>query len=177
VASRASRARRAARSAAYLWPCPGDLLQVEVKRFARFTRPGHAVTGDRYRTSAERTAGVGWEYCHSIIDDHSRLVYSELHDDERADTVTGFVKRALDFFAGHHITPRRLQPTTPGPTSTTARCASCSPSAASSTAGSRPARPSATGKLSATSRRSRVNGPTDSATAQATLARRRCRSG
>ena len=29
--------------------------------------------------------------------------------DERADTVTGFVERALAFFAGHGITPRRLQ--------------------------------------------------------------------
>jgi transposase InsO family protein len=106
-----SRAPRAPRGEVrrFEWPCPGDLLQMDVKRFARFTRPGHAVTGDRYRSSAERTAGVGWEYCHSIIDDHSRLVYSELHDDERADTVTGFVARALDFFAGHGITPRRLQ--------------------------------------------------------------------
>jgi transposase InsO family protein len=91
------------------WPCPGDLLQMDVKRFARFTRPGHRATGDRYRTSAEKKAGVGWEFCHSILDDHSRLVYSELHQDERAETVTAFLGRALAFFAGHGITPRRLQ--------------------------------------------------------------------
>jgi transposase InsO family protein len=91
------------------WPCPGDLLQMDVKRFARFTRPGHALTGERYRSGAEKRARVGWEYCHSIIDDHSRLVYSELHGDERAGTVTGFVERALGFFAGHGIQARRLQ--------------------------------------------------------------------
>ena len=91
------------------WPCPGDLLQMDVKRFARFTRPGHAVTGERSRTSLEKRMRVGWEYCHSIIDDHSRLVFSELHSDERADTVTGFVERALAFFAGHGITAKRLQ--------------------------------------------------------------------
>jgi transposase InsO family protein len=91
------------------WPCPGDLLQMDVKRLARFRRPGHKATGDRSTTSAERKARVGWEYCHSILDDHSRLVYSELHRDERADTVTGFVDRALDFLAGHGIHPRRLQ--------------------------------------------------------------------
>ncbi len=91
------------------WPCPGDLLQMDVKRFARFARPGHAVTGDRFRTSRERKAGVGWEFCHSMIDDHSRVAYSELHRDERADTVTGFVERALAFFAGHGITARRIQ--------------------------------------------------------------------
>jgi transposase len=91
------------------WPCPGDLLQMDTKRLARFTRPGHKVTGDRYRTSAERNAGVGWEFCHSIIDDHSRLAYTEIHADEQAATVTGFVERALAFFAGHGITAHRLQ--------------------------------------------------------------------
>jgi transposase InsO family protein len=91
------------------WPCPGDLLQMDTKRLARFTRPGHKVTGDRYRSSAEKKARVGWEYAHSIIDDHSRLVYTELHGDEQAATVTGFVERALGFFAGHGITARRLQ--------------------------------------------------------------------
>jgi transposase InsO family protein len=91
------------------WPCPGDLLQMDTKRFARFTRPGHAVTGDRSRTSADVKAKVGWEFCHSMIDDHSRLVFSELHADERADTVTAFVARALAFFAAHDIKPRRLQ--------------------------------------------------------------------
>ena len=91
------------------WPCPGDLVQVDVKRFARFTRPGHRVTGDRYRTAAEKRSRVGWEYCHSIIDDHSRLAYSELHGDERAPTVTAFIERALNFLAEHGITVARLQ--------------------------------------------------------------------
>ena len=91
------------------WPCPGDLLQMDVKRFARFTRPGHRVTGERYRTSAERKAGVGWEFCHSIVDDHTRIAYTELHPDEKAATVTGFVERALAFYAALGITARRLQ--------------------------------------------------------------------
>jgi transposase InsO family protein len=91
------------------WPCPGDLLQMDTKRLARFTRPGHAVTGDRYRSGQERRAGVGWEFCHSIIDDHTRLAFTEIHRDEKAATVTAFVGRALEFFAGHGITARRLQ--------------------------------------------------------------------
>jgi transposase len=91
------------------WPCPGDLLQMDTKRLARFTRPGHAVTGDRYRTGQEKRNGPGWEFCHSIIDDHSRLAYTEIHPDEQAPTVTGFVERALEFFAEHGITARRLQ--------------------------------------------------------------------
>ena len=91
------------------WPCPGDLLQMDVKRFARFSRPGHRLTGDRHTTGAEKRQRVGYEFCHSIIDDHSRLAYSELHADEQAPTVTAFVERALEFFTAHGITPRRLQ--------------------------------------------------------------------
>jgi transposase InsO family protein len=82
---------------------------VDTKRLARFTRPGHAVTGDRYRSAKEKRAGIGWEFCHSIVDDHSRLAFTEIHPDERAATVTGFVERALAFFASHGIEPRRLQ--------------------------------------------------------------------
>jgi transposase InsO family protein len=91
------------------WPCPGDLLQMDTKRLARFATPGHAVTGDRYRTGAERRARVGWEFCHSIIDDHTRLAYTEIHPDEKANTVTAFVERALEFYATHGITAKRLQ--------------------------------------------------------------------
>ena len=91
------------------WPCPGDLLQMDTKRLARFTRPGHKLTGDRYRTAKEKRSGPGWEFCHSIIDDHSRLAFTELHRDEKAATVTGFVERALAFFARHGIEPKRLQ--------------------------------------------------------------------
>jgi transposase InsO family protein len=91
------------------WPCPGDLLQMDTKRLARFSRPGHKVTGDRYRSAKERRSGVGWEFCHSIIDDHTRIAYTEIHSDEKAQTVTAFVARALAFYAGLGIQPRRLQ--------------------------------------------------------------------
>jgi transposase InsO family protein len=106
-----SRMPRAPREAVqrFEWPCPGDLLQMDTKRFGRFTRPGHKVTGTRDRTGAEKRMGVGWEFCHSMIDDHSRLAYTEIHRDEKAPTVVAFVERALAFFAEHGITARRLQ--------------------------------------------------------------------
>ena len=88
----------------YLWPCPGNLLHMDVKRFARFQMPGHALTQDR----TQRSRHAGWEYVHSIVDDCSRLAYSEIHDDERAPTVTGFTRRALDWFLGHGIVTERL---------------------------------------------------------------------
>ncbi len=92
----------------YEWPCPGDLLHIDSKRFVRFTRPGHAVTGDRHRTGAELRMHVGYEWVHSLVDDHSRYAYSELHRDEKAATVTGFVERGLAAFAEHGIEVRRL---------------------------------------------------------------------
>jgi len=92
----------------YEWPCPGDLLHMDTKRFQRFTRPGHAVTGDRHRTSADKRARPGHEFVHSIVDDHSRLAYSELHPDERARTVTAFTARALAFFESHGMQIKRL---------------------------------------------------------------------
>jgi transposase InsO family protein len=92
----------------YEWPCPGDLLHTDTKRFARFRRPGHAVTGDRHKTSIQRRERVGYEWVHSLVDDHTRLAYSELHRDERAETVTGFVERGLAYFSRLGITPKRL---------------------------------------------------------------------
>jgi len=95
----------------YEWPCPGDLLHMDTARYARFERPGHAVTGDRsQRTRNWMSDGtrVGYDFAHAIVDDHSRLAYVELLEDERAATVTGFVTRALAWFATHGIHAKRL---------------------------------------------------------------------
>jgi transposase InsO family protein len=105
--SRAPRANRA-EAVRYEWPCPGDLLHMDVKRYPRFARPGHAVTGDRHKTGVEWRNPLGHDYFHAVVDDHSRLAYGELLDDEKATTVTAFVERALAWFDGHRITTRRL---------------------------------------------------------------------
>jgi transposase InsO family protein len=88
----------------YQWPCPGQLLHMDTKRFGRFEAPGHALTGDR----TVRSRRVGWECVHSIVDDCSRLAYSEIHDDQKAATVTAFTRRALDWFLAHGIVCERL---------------------------------------------------------------------
>jgi transposase InsO family protein len=94
----------------YEWPCPGDLLHMDVSRYARFLRPGHRVTGDRSQSLRGRSVEtrVGYDYAHAIVDDHSRLAFVELHDDEKAATVTGFLERALAFFAARGIVAKRL---------------------------------------------------------------------
>jgi transposase InsO family protein len=108
-----SRPPRAAKEAAqrYEWPCPGDLLHMDTSRYARFLRPGHRVTGDRSQRSRNwmrPETRVGYDYAHAIVDDHSRLAFVELHQDEKAATVTGFVERALAFYARHGIATKRL---------------------------------------------------------------------
>ena len=95
----------------YEWPCPGDLLHMDTSRYARFERPGHRVTGDRSqrtRNWMRPETRVGYDFAHAIVDDNSRLAYVELHNDEKAATVTGFVERALAFFAEHGIAVKRL---------------------------------------------------------------------
>jgi transposase InsO family protein len=105
-----SRAGRRARPTyrRYEWPCPGDLLHMDVKRYPRFRRPGHAVTGDRRRSYHDRLAGRGYDCFHAVVDDHSRLAYGELLADETAATTTAFVERALVWFSEQGITTRRV---------------------------------------------------------------------
>ena len=105
-----SERKRSPREAArrYEWPCPGDLLHIDTKRYARFERPGHALTGVRDKTGAEKRARWGYDFAHAIVDDHSRLAYVELLPDERAPTVTAFVTRALGWFEARGIHAKRL---------------------------------------------------------------------
>jgi transposase InsO family protein len=92
----------------YEWPCPGDLLHMDTKRYARFERPGHARTGVRDKTSAEKRTPWGYEFAHAIVDDHTRLTYVELLSDERAATVTAFTARALAWFEVRGISAKRV---------------------------------------------------------------------
>jgi len=95
-----SQRRRDARESyrRYEWSEPGALLHVDVARLARFNRPGHAVTGVRDMTGAEKRAGVGYVYLHCVIDDHSRYAYVEQHRDQGGDTAAAVLGRAIEHF-------------------------------------------------------------------------------
>ena len=76
----------------------------------RAFQPPRASRDRRSRAHRRRQACSGrLGVLHSIIDDHSRLAYSELHRDEKAATVLAFTDRALTFFAQFGIHPQRLQ--------------------------------------------------------------------
>ena len=55
-------------------------------------------------SSAHKKARIGFDYVHSVVDDHSRAAYSEILGDERAATTAEFFRRAVDHFAGLGIT-------------------------------------------------------------------------
>jgi len=88
----------------YEHPHPGSMLHLDTKKLGRIEKTGHRITGDR----RDHTRGVGWEVLHLAIDDHSRLGYTEVLVDERKDTTTGFLERALAWFSEHGVTVERL---------------------------------------------------------------------
>lgn len=83
---------------------PGEMLHLDTKKLGRIVRPSHRVTGNR-RDSVD---GAGWEVLHLAIDDHSRLAYTEVLADERRETTTGFLVRAVDWFSAHGVTTERV---------------------------------------------------------------------
>jgi transposase InsO family protein len=87
----------------YEWSRPAALLHMDVKMVARFSVPGHRVTGDRRTKDLHR--GIGYDYLHVVIDDHTRIAYVELHPREDADTNTRTLQRALAFFAELGLDP------------------------------------------------------------------------
>jgi transposase InsO family protein len=85
---------------------PGELGHMDVKKLARIREgSGHRLYGRqaRPRRDVEKRSRIGYECLHSLIDDYSRLAYSELLDDEKAVTVGGFFRRALAWFAERNV--------------------------------------------------------------------------
>ncbi len=73
---------------------PGELVHLDIKRLARFRRPGHRVHGDRKQESP----GAGWQFLHVAIDDHARVAYGELFNNERTLSVLRFLTRLVRYY-------------------------------------------------------------------------------
>lgn len=54
-------------------------------------------------TAARMKARIGFDYVHSLVDDHSRLAYSEIHPGEKGATCASFLARVAAYFRGHGI--------------------------------------------------------------------------
>jgi len=73
---------------------------VDVKKLGRVPPGGGwRVLGRGPRTGKDRRRRLGYDYLHAAVDDHSRLAYVEVHDDERGATTAAFLTRAMAFFA------------------------------------------------------------------------------
>ena len=97
----------------YEHPAPGDMVHLDIKKLGRIPDGGGHRKLGRQAGRRNRT-GMGYSYLHHAVDDHSRLAYSEILDDERKETAAAFWKCANAFFADHGITvqpccwPQRL---------------------------------------------------------------------
>lgn len=108
---------------------PGELIHIDIKKLGRILKPGHRVTGKRgaLRTHRDgKKVGVaGWEFVHVAIDDHSRLAYAEVLTDEKGPTAVGFLKRAVEFYAGYGVQVEKVMTDNGSPYVSNAHAVAC----------------------------------------------------
>jgi len=85
---------------------PGEMIHIDIKKLGRFNKVGHRITGDRHGQSNSR--GVGWEFVHVCIDDHSRLGFADIRVNEKKESAIAFLKAALAWYASLGITIERV---------------------------------------------------------------------
>ena len=90
---------------------PGELVHVDIKKLGKIPDGGgwrvhgrgssqalKALAKTQKAASQGAAPGRGYRYLHHAVDDYSRVVYSEILDDERKHTAAEFWKRARAFF-------------------------------------------------------------------------------
>ena len=85
---------------------PGELIHIDIKKLGKFNQIGHRITGDRKGQSTGR--GVGWEYVHVCIDDHSRVAFAKIMPNEKKRSATTFLQAALAYYASLGIKVERV---------------------------------------------------------------------
>ena len=101
---------------------PGDMLHVDVKKLGNIPDGGGwrylgRRAGEHNRQATARRTGqrrgdyeprLGTAFVHTVIDDHSRVAYAEIHDDETAATAVGVLRRAVIWYAQRGVTTQRV---------------------------------------------------------------------
>jgi transposase InsO family protein len=85
---------------------PGELIHVDIKKLGKFNQIGHRITGDRSGQSNSR--GVGWEYVHICIDDHSRIGFADIMSDQKKRSAVAFLKAAVAYYASLGVRVERV---------------------------------------------------------------------
>ena len=86
---------------------PGELVHMDVKKIGKIPDGGGWCAHGRAVDNPLKwkRPKLGFDYVHSMVDDHSRLAYSEILPDEKGSTCAAFLLRAAAYFAEHGITP------------------------------------------------------------------------
>jgi transposase InsO family protein len=89
---------------------PGELVHVDVKKVGQIPDGGGWRALGRAATSRHRhkKVKIGYDFIHSMVDDHTRLAYSECLPDEKGETCAGFLTRAAAYFAEHGVSIERV---------------------------------------------------------------------
>jgi transposase InsO family protein len=83
---------------------PGELVHMDVKKLGKIPDAGGwRAHGRGQGGNRDRRHGAGYDYVHSVVDDHSRLAYSEILPDEKGQTCAAFLARAAAYLADHGI--------------------------------------------------------------------------
>jgi transposase InsO family protein len=85
---------------------PGEIIHIDIKKLGRFDRVGHRITGDR--TGQSNSRGVGWEYAHVAIDDHSRVATANIFPDQKKESAVAFLKSAIAYYQSLGVTVSRV---------------------------------------------------------------------
>ncbi len=88
----------------YEHPFPGDLLHLDIKGLTRYQEVLMRADGRRRGQHKH----PGFEALHVAIDDHSRLAFTQMLPDQKAETTVTFLRNAFDFYARHGIRVRAL---------------------------------------------------------------------
>ncbi|MDN4610645.1 IS481 family transposase [Arthrobacter burdickii] len=80
---------------------PGELVHLDVKKLGRI--PAGGGWRAHGRSEQVRGRGIGYDYVHVAIDDHTRVGYAEVLPDEKGATAAGFLVRAGIYFAEQGI--------------------------------------------------------------------------
>lgn len=81
---------------------PGELVHVDVKKLGKIPQGGGwrtlGISVQNHRAMGARQK-PGYDYVHSMVDDHSRFAYSEILDDETGVSCAAFLRRAAEAFS------------------------------------------------------------------------------
>ena len=82
---------------------PGELVHMDVKKLGKIPDGGGWRALGRAEGHRDRNLKIGYDYVHSLVDDHCRLAYSEILPDEKGTTCAEFLRRAAAYFADKGI--------------------------------------------------------------------------